>query len=147
MKAITIKQPWASLICWVLKDIENRTWKTNFRGRVFVHAGAQWYENVKNVPTLFTFWQGNEISRKDKNSRFMEALLHKELPLSAIIGEVEIIDCVENHPSIWAMEGQFHWVLTNAIQYETPIPCKGALSFWTPDAETLKLCEEMRVKL
>ena len=38
MKAITIKQPWASLIAAGLKDIENRTWKTNFRGRVLIHA-------------------------------------------------------------------------------------------------------------
>ena len=34
MKAITIKQPWASLIVHGIKDIENRTWRTNYRGRV-----------------------------------------------------------------------------------------------------------------
>ena len=39
MKAITIKQPWASLIVEGIKDIENRTWKTSFRGRVLIHAG------------------------------------------------------------------------------------------------------------
>ena len=38
MKVITIKQPWASLIVSGLKNIENRTWKTNFRGRVLIHA-------------------------------------------------------------------------------------------------------------
>jgi hypothetical protein len=38
MKAITIKQPWAFLIVEGVKDIENRTWKTNFRGRVLIHA-------------------------------------------------------------------------------------------------------------
>ena len=27
MKAITIKQPWASLIVHGIKDIENRTWR------------------------------------------------------------------------------------------------------------------------
>ena len=32
MKALSIKQPWASLIAHGIKDIENRTWKTNFLG-------------------------------------------------------------------------------------------------------------------
>lgn len=41
MKAITIKQPWASLIVVGIKDVENRTWKTNFRGRVLIHASAK----------------------------------------------------------------------------------------------------------
>ena len=40
MKTLSVKQPWASLICSGIKDIENRTWKTKFRGRVLIHAGA-----------------------------------------------------------------------------------------------------------
>lgn len=40
MKAITIKQPWASLIVHGIKDIENRTWLTHFRGRVLIHAAG-----------------------------------------------------------------------------------------------------------
>lgn len=36
MKAITIRQPWASLIVHGIKDIENRSWQTNFRGRVLI---------------------------------------------------------------------------------------------------------------
>lgn len=38
MKTITIKQPWAWLIASGIKDIENRTWPTKFRGRVLIHA-------------------------------------------------------------------------------------------------------------
>jgi len=38
MKAISIRQPWANLIVHDIKPIENRSWKTNFRGRVLVHA-------------------------------------------------------------------------------------------------------------
>ena len=41
MKAITIKQPWASLIVHGVKDIENRTWHTNFRGRVLIHSSSK----------------------------------------------------------------------------------------------------------
>jgi hypothetical protein len=41
MKALTVKQPWASLIVEGIKNIENRTWKTNFRGRILIHAATQ----------------------------------------------------------------------------------------------------------
>ena len=40
MIAISIRQPWASLILKCGKDIENRSWPTKFRGRILVHAAA-----------------------------------------------------------------------------------------------------------
>lgn len=39
MKCITIKQPFASLIAEGLKEYEFRTWKTNYRGEILIHAG------------------------------------------------------------------------------------------------------------
>lgn len=47
MKAITIKQPWASLIAHGIKDIENRTWRTNNCGRILIHAPASYSRNLK----------------------------------------------------------------------------------------------------
>lgn len=40
MKALSIRQPWAWLILHGGKDIENRSWNTNFRGRFLIHAAA-----------------------------------------------------------------------------------------------------------
>lgn len=40
MKALSIKQPWASLIAHGIKDIENRTWRTHFRGKIYIHASG-----------------------------------------------------------------------------------------------------------
>ena len=39
MKVITIKQPYATLIAKGLKRYEFRTWKTNYRGEIYIHAG------------------------------------------------------------------------------------------------------------
>lgn len=39
MKVITIKEPWASLIASGYKKYEFRTWKTNYRGELYIHAG------------------------------------------------------------------------------------------------------------
>lgn len=39
MYALTIKQPWASAIMAGLKRVENRTWRTDYRGPLAIHAG------------------------------------------------------------------------------------------------------------
>ena len=54
MKAISVKQPWASLIISGIKDIENRKWKTNYRGRVLIHASNS--TDLDNLPldSIFT---------------------------------------------------------------------------------------------
>lgn len=145
MKAITIKQPWAYLIASGIKDIENRTWKTNFRGRVYIHASAKEAGSVLHLlnPEQFDEWT-NYLNTLNK---------FPDKPVSAIIGEVDIVDCVINHPSIWAEKSDkycrfskngvpafvgrqenkptYNWVLENAILYEKPIlNVKGKLSFW-----------------
>lgn len=128
MKAITIKQPWASLIVSGLKDIENRTWKTNFRGRVLIHAGKSVSKNG---------WR--EMNQKQidvaANTNMIGAKFD-ELPFGAILGSVEIVDCVQNHPSLWAEKGVWNWVLANPVMFPEPITgVKGKLSFWDYDGE------------
>jgi hypothetical protein len=142
MKALSVKQPWAHLICTPrednpllgIKDIENRTWRTNFRGKIYIHASAPKKFNVnltdeqmiKALPTINDAIEG-------------------KISFGAIIGEVEIIDCVINHSSIWAEKTPinhfpipkgkkvFNWVLANPVLYDNPIiNVKGALSFWEP---------------
>lgn len=132
MKTITIKQPWAHLICTGIKDIENRTWKTSFRGRVLIHASAK---NEKNF--TFTQEQSDALESINENQKFIN---------SSIIGSVEIVDCVINHPSIWAEKGTvfagydkygwskhkpiYNWILANPIMFFESIPAKGNQGFW-----------------
>lgn len=51
MKVLTIKQPWASLIIEGYKRFEFRSWKTNYRGELLIHAGKsidkEAYERLK----------------------------------------------------------------------------------------------------
>ena len=42
MKAVTVKQPWAGLIMAGMKDIENRTWETEYRGKLLIHASSKY---------------------------------------------------------------------------------------------------------
>lgn len=39
MKALSVKQPWAWAIIHAGKDIEKRTWRTDYRGPLLIHAG------------------------------------------------------------------------------------------------------------
>lgn len=145
MKTITIKQPWASLIIEGIKDVENRTWKTNFRGRVLVHASARpaniKYE-IEGQASIKEIQMFSALGRAEEDDLF-----------GCIIGSVEIVDCVINHPSIWAekttyaylgkltVECQppiYNFVLANPIKFPEPIPMKGKLSFWESECEVLK---------
>ncbi len=40
MKVLTLKQPWASLVANGYKIYEFRSWKTNYRGEIYIHAGC-----------------------------------------------------------------------------------------------------------
>lgn len=136
MKALTIKQPWAYLIASGIKDIENRTWPTKYRGKIFIHAGAS---SAGILPWILSTQQSNFITCN------VEKMPPKEMVFSAIIGEVDIVDCVTHHPSIWAEvnigggKPICNWVLSNPILYPEPIlNIKGKLSFWEPTKEQLK---------
>ena len=60
----------------------------------------------------------------------------KAMECSSIIGSVEIVDCVLNHPSVWAEKGVYHWVLANPILFEKPIvDVKGKLGLWNYEWE------------
>jgi hypothetical protein len=153
MKALSIKQPWASLIAHGIKDIENRTWKTNFRGRIYIHVSGVSAGSPAQV-----------LNKDQLNSFLMKAFFRysdTSLIKSAIIGEVDIIDCVINHPSIWADKGKlfdlngyghtenykptYNWVLANPVLYDKPIlNVKGKLSFWEWHGceQTCESCEK-----
>jgi len=40
MKTLSVRQPWATLICSGIKTVENRTWKTDYRGKLLIHASG-----------------------------------------------------------------------------------------------------------
>lgn len=138
-KAISIKQPWAYLICAGIKDVENRTWATKYRGRVYIHASAKSVGQYFSEG-VFTADQLNYLIQSKKID------LIEKVQLSAIIGHVDIVDCVVNYPSIWAEKSEtglldeptneygkptYNWILRNPCLFDKPIlNVKGKLSFW-----------------
>jgi len=151
-KVLSVKQPWASLICSGIKDIENRTWKCPQKyicQRVLIHASSAKMKGIEG-----DYFNEDQIGHLYCGHTPLEEL-HKYHSMrelySAIIGSVEIVDCVINHPSIWAEKwvtkkwhngvrgGTFdlqlyNWVLSNPILFDKPIlNVKGKLGFWDYD--------------
>lgn len=127
MKVLTVKQPWAYLICSGIKDIENRTWSTKFRGRVLIHASAK----PTNEPyMILNDEQYKAIEESGKEIDFLQSYTNG----SQIIGSVEIVDCVRDHSSVWAEKDLCNWALANPILFEKPITnIKGKLGLWNYD--------------
>ena len=118
MKALSIRQPWAWLIVNGYKDIENRTWSTGFRGRVYVHAGRK----IKS---------GDFPEQRDYITQ-SGILLPAEPSLGAIVGEVTITDCVDISSSPWFC-GPYGFLLSSPVAYKDPIPYRGQLGLFQVD--------------
>lgn len=135
MKALSIIQPWASLIAVGIKDIENRTWRTNYRGEFLIHASA------KRLPAGWTALTSEQYAAATRlvNPYGKENDV-KQLPVSAIIGKARLVVCVKNHPSVWAEKGVWNWVLADVQLFSTPIlNVKGRLGFWEFDDALLPI--------
>jgi hypothetical protein len=116
-KALSVKQPWAWLIANGNKDIENRTWKTNFRGEFFIHAG------LTSDKLAFDF-----LAQKMKGQRIPSIA---SLPYGGIVGIARLVDCIQDSKSIWAEPGLFHFVIENACPIDF-VSCPGKQKFFEP---------------
>ncbi|MDD3187466.1 MAG: ASCH domain-containing protein [Bacilli bacterium] len=122
MKALTIKEPWASLIIMGYKKYEFRTWKTKYRGKILIHTSQNFEKGY-----VKTFEKYN-----------------LKLKSGYIIGEAVLTDCIlvdkemndklvkedifvygnSDHTGIYA------WKLENVITYNQPTKAKGKLGIW-----------------
>lgn len=144
MKALTVKQPWAYLICSGIKDIENRTWKCpqkHIGQRVLIHASKS--IELDHVPLSEIYTQDQLFALNERLTEY--DLCTQKFVHSAIVGSVEIVGCTVNHQSIWAEKSEigqdertnewikpiYNWILANHVLFAKPIlNVKGALSFW-----------------
>lgn len=122
MKALSIQQPWAALIVSGVKDIENRSWSTRYRGPFLIHTGKKRDGGAQDDVDAFIHPVTGECLDLPSPLTF---------DLGGIVGQAEIVDCVEDHPSPWFV-GKFGFVIRNA-QPLAFRPCKGALGFFTPE--------------
>lgn len=123
MKALSIKQPWAWLICAGYKNIENRTFDAPKCGRIYVHAG-------KKVDDEGAIWLWENKERLGIQGCMPEwTNICNIWNQGAIIGEVDIEYITIHSESPWFF-GPFGYVLANPVLYDKSIPYKGKLGFF-----------------
>jgi len=114
VKAVSVRQPWAGLIVDGLKIVENRKYPTHFRERLCIQAGLK--------P-----WEGPE-------ARGAPWTPHQAY-FGYVVGTVEIIGCVQNSRSRWALPGWWHWELADPRALRSPFEFTGKLGwFEVPDS-------------
>jgi len=105
---LSVRQPYAALIVSGAKNIENRSWYTDYRGTLLIHA-------AKRVPDAVEL----ENVRED-----YDVSIPRNLEYGAIIGAVTLKEIYEEHDSKW-FNGPFGWLLADPIRFDVPIACRG----------------------
>lgn len=124
MRALTVRQPWASHIASGEKWLEIRSRATAYRGALLIHAGLH-----------------------DRHAT-------DGLPRGAIIARVELVDCVrcEDVPE-WERAaqadvapfapGHFAWRLANVERLPVHVMARGALGLWTVPASAARVSSRL----
>ena len=146
--AISVRQPWASLILLAGKDIENRTWETRVRGPILIHAAKSmtWDEYLDSLSFAYRInpnlvealgvltvsaCMGFIVDQSKQHITRID-LAHSigdcPLPRGGIIGSVNLADCVYQSDSPW-FQGPYGFVLRDPKPLPF-IPFKGQLGFF-----------------
>ncbi|MCW5720747.1 MAG: ASCH domain-containing protein [Devosia sp.] len=120
IKAISIRQPWASLILFDGKRIENRSRRNSYRGPIAIHASKNLERDI-----LQMIKQGEHPVT---GAQFECARPGCYEQTGGVIGVADVLDCVEQSDSDWFV-GRYGFVLANARPVPF-IPCPGALGFF-----------------
>ena len=119
VRVLTVRQPHAYLLIHGspnvgTKDVENRSRPTKYRGNLLIQASAK-------------------VDRAAYDEYIAERITlppHEELVTGAIIGLVQLIDCVRGSGSRWAIAGYWHWLTSEPRPADPVIPIKGQLSMY-----------------
>ena len=140
MRAISLHQPWATLVALGIKQTETRHWATDYRGPLAIHAAKKWDHACKEAAAGF--------ARTHPDHRV--ALLAP--PRGAIVAVVRMVDCFAFRAGLPSYvtdadydcgdmtPGRFGWKF-EGHQAISPIPEKGRQRFWNLKGKVLELVQ------
>ena len=142
MKALSLLQPWATLVVMGVKQIETRSWSTAYRGPLLIHASKG--------------KAGEIFASEPPFKKYIPDF--KQLPFGYILGKVTLIDVIRIGTGVLfntsdeimnklTMEekafgdytpGRFAWLLQDPILFKTLLAAKGNLTLWEFDEKLIK---------
>ena len=157
MKAITLTQPWATLVAIGAKQIETRSWATRYRGPLAIHAAAG-LGPVGGRRGLVRVLCGSPFQNTLGPIYGYGVMNIDAMPRGAIVARCELVDCVPSEKImaafgaygpedqtggrvLWPLTdqelafgnyapGRYAWLLADARPLATPIPARGQLGLW-----------------
>lgn len=135
-KVLTVRQPYANLLCSGEKDVENRGRQTHYRGLLLIHASGKMHGVIPYLHNM----QKMGVCLTPIQQRVAEVAtlcgFQPDKNFSAIIGYVELYDCVNGKEksklhSDWAEKDMWWWLCRNGHFFKRPIlGVKGQLGLW-----------------
>lgn len=162
MKALSLTQPWATLVSTGAKCIETRSWPTSFRGPLAIHASKRFPVECRELCAEWPFDEAlARVTRDPCNGWY-------ELPRGAIVATCRLVACrmiVRRDQMAWPTTscdraiarpdepeasfgdytpGRYAWLLDDVQALSEPIPCRGALQLWdVPDDARGRIAAQM----
>lgn len=152
MRALSLTQPYATLIAVGAKRIETRSWSTTYRGPIAIHASKGWPRWAKDACLEEPF---RSVLERAGHIHVNGSKLTLEMEVGAIVAiarlytvarteniALDVTDPKQANERAFGdyTSGRFGWFL-NGIRRVEPIPCKGALGLWTVPAEIAEQLE------
>lgn len=126
MKLLSIKEPYATLLMKQIKHIETRSWKTNYRGEIYIHVSGKTLEKtakenkkiqelIKDIPMNYGYiiCKGNLVDCIYMDKEYLKKI--KKDKIEHLLGDYQ--------------EGRYAWII-NDIKPVKPIKAKGQLGIW-----------------
>lgn len=127
MKVLSIKEPYASLVMNKKKTIETRSWKTNYRGELYIHASQS------TIPKEYLQREGLKELIEDINMNYGHIICKCQLSDCISMSEEYIEKIKKENPEEFICGvyeiGRYAWILED-IEIITPIKAKGKLGIW-----------------
>lgn len=157
LKALTLLQPWASLVALGAKSVETRSWATKYRGPLAIHAGARRLHHGSFLLLARTARMAGLITLEQE--RVFRSL---DVPFGAVVATCELVDVVAMVDLAWGDEpgwrhevmrsgvdhvehvyvgreqrpygdfspGRFAWLLGDVVALPEPVPARGGQRIW-----------------
>lgn len=132
MKALTLHQPWATLVAIGAKQIETRSWRTHYRGPLAIHAAKKSPLGAVRLAFYNPFYAALKAGGYEP---------FKPLPAGVVVATCRLVDCrlivrIADWPDEPEVElgdyrpGRYMWLLEEVEKLEPPVPARGRQGVW-----------------